>query len=55
MARTKVISAKEAAALIKDGDTAKSIVNEVTEKTLLLYVTTQDSRMKEQVVYFTTV
>ena len=64
MARTKVISAKEAAALIKDGDTvlvggfmtngtAKSIVNEVTAK--LLYVTTQDSRMKEQVVYFTTV
>ena len=43
MARTKVISAKEAAALIKDGDTvlvggfmtngtAKSIVNEVTAK-----------------------
>ena len=66
MARTKVISAKEAAALIKDGDTvlvggfmtngtAKSIVNEVTAKTLLLYVTTQDSRMKELVVYFTTV
>ena len=51
MARTKVISAKEAAALIKDGDTvlvggfmtngtAKSIVNEVTAKNLtvcLLY------------------
>ena len=45
MARTKVISAKEAAALIKDGDTvlvggfmtngtAKSIVNEVTAKDL---------------------
>ena len=45
MARTKVISAKEAAALIKDGDTvlvggfmtngtAKSIVNEVTAKNL---------------------
>ena len=45
MARTKVISAKEAAALIKDGDTvlvggfmtngtAKSIVNEVTAKIL---------------------
>ena len=47
MARTKVISAKEAAALIKDGDTvlvggfmtngtAKSIVNEVTAKDLSL-------------------
>ena len=45
MARTKVISAKEAAALIKDGDTvlvggfmtngtAKSVVNEVTAKDL---------------------
>ena len=45
MAKTKVISAKEAAALIKDGDTvlvggfmtngtAKSIVNEVTAKDL---------------------
>lgn len=66
MARTKVISAKEAAALIKDGDTvlvggfmtngtAKSIVNEVTAKNLTVVCNEQVSRMKEQVVYFTTV